>query len=151
MNWNAFSIAEFFLATGPLGHVGWLSLIVLIITGCVMMCLPPRPRDRVPATFLALVHTQFLFFSICLPVGLASRAYATLGPIADAYARDMVFAVWAIMIDLTVGLILTGLIALRHKTIPRVSWAPVICVTMVILDVFAIWGLKMVLCTWRYN
>ena len=140
-------------SSGLLGLIGWVTLAGLVVVALVLIARPPHPGRRIspPDIFAACLHVQIMVFIFCMPLALARAAYLTLDPIPDVIARDMIEAAMALLLNLGVGGALLGVVSIRHRTRPKIGWLPVLCVVILLLEVFTTWAFRMVLCTWRIN
>lgn len=139
------SVFEFLTMGGPIWIFGWLSLAAVIITGCILLWLPPRRSRRVSLVdmYAACLHIQLLIFILCVPLSLAAVAYMTLRPIPGVIARDMLIAAGSVLVNLIISGAFLVSVSLRHRTTPAIEWMPAISVLMTILSLFAAWECRM--------
>lgn len=133
---------------GPVCVFGWISLVVVIVMGCIMLCMSPRRDRRVPLVdvYAACLHIQLLFFILCVPLSRAAAAYISLESYPGAVTCDSLISAASVLLDFTVGGVFLASVSLRHRTVPTLEWLPVVSVIISIISLFAVWVLRMAAC-----
>lgn len=131
------SFINIFEGSGPIEAAGWLSLLIVIIIGCILVKVPPRSgrRTSLVDVFAACLHVQILIFILCVPFARAAAVYATLS--VEPYVFNMLFTATAVLLNFTISGALLVLVSLRHKTTPTLEWMPAVSVLIAVISLFA--------------
>ncbi len=132
-----------FGAIGPLEALGWISLLSVVILGCILLIRPPR-HERRPSLvnmFAAFLHVQTLVFFLCVPVVRAAAAYLTLS--YEPYLFDAYIALFTVILNFTIGGVFLVLVSFRYNTTPKIEWMPAVSVLLALISLWAMWHFRL--------